>query len=130
IAGELGGRTRGLSAVSTIFDPPFEERAPEPEPAPKPAPLNQESAIARPGSPAAAPPTRPARQILSVSELTANLRETLEMSFPEVWVEGELSNARVWQTGHLYFTLKDGSAQIKGIMFRSALRYLKFKPED
>jgi exodeoxyribonuclease VII large subunit len=72
----------------------------------------------------------PARKILSVSELTANLREVLETAFPEIWVEGELSNARVWQTGHLYFTLKDRSAQIKGVMFRSALRYLKFKPED
>jgi exodeoxyribonuclease VII large subunit len=36
----------------------------------------------------------------------------------------------VWTTGHLYFTLKDSAAQIKGVMFRSALRYLKFKPED
>jgi exodeoxyribonuclease VII large subunit len=103
--------------VSTPFDLPFEE--PEPEPAPAPV-------EAKP----AAPLARPARQILTVSELTANLRETLEMTFPEIWVEGELSNARVWQTGHLYFTLKDGSAQLKGIMFRSALRYLKFKPED
>ena len=67
---------------------------------------------------------------MSVSELTANLRELLETTFPEIWVEGELSNAKVWTTGHLYFTLKDGSAQIKGVMFRSALRYLKFKPED
>ena len=46
--------------------------------------------------------------MLSVSELTANLREMLEDAFPEVWVEGELSNAKVWTTGHLYFTLKDG----------------------
>jgi exodeoxyribonuclease VII large subunit len=101
--------------VSTLFDLPFEEPEPEPEPA------------------AAAPPPSaqpPRRQILSVSELTANLREVLETTFPEVWVEGELSNAKVWQTGHLYFTLKDGTAQIKGVMFRSALRYLKFKPED
>ncbi|HWF84653.1 MAG TPA: exodeoxyribonuclease VII large subunit, partial [Vicinamibacterales bacterium] len=43
---------------------------------------------------------------------------------------GELSNCRVWNTGHLYFTLKDGSAQIRGVIFRSALRYLKFKPAD
>ena len=37
---------------------------------------------------------------------------------------------RVWNTGHLYFTLKDGASQIKAVMFRSAVRYLKFKPED
>jgi len=47
-----------------------------------------------------------------------------------VWVEGELSNCRLWNTGHLYFTLKDSSAQIRGVIFRSALRYLKFKPAD
>jgi exodeoxyribonuclease VII large subunit len=48
----------------------------------------------------------------------------------EVWVEGELSNCRVWNTGHLYFTLKDESTQLRGFMFRSALRSLKFKPTD
>ena len=47
-----------------------------------------------------------------------------------MWVEGELSNCRLWNTGHLYFTLKDAGAQIKAVMFRSACRYLKFKPED
>ena len=47
-----------------------------------------------------------------------------------MWVEGEISNARVWNTGHMYFTLKDGASQIKAVMFRSAVRYLKFKPED
>jgi exodeoxyribonuclease VII large subunit len=107
--------------VSTLFDLPFEEPEPEPEPE-KPV---RQAADGRDS--ARAPRTR---QILSVSELTANLREVLETTFPEIWVEGELSNAKVWQTGHLYFTLKDGSSQIKGVMFRSALRYLKFKPED
>jgi exodeoxyribonuclease VII large subunit len=92
--------------VRTLFDLPFEE--PEPEDATPPPP----------------------RRVLTVSELTGSLRELLETAFPDVWVEGELSNAKVWTTGHLYFTLKDGSAQIKGVMFRSALRALKFKPED
>jgi exodeoxyribonuclease VII large subunit len=97
--------------VSTLFDLPFEEPEPEPEsPGPAPAPV---------------------RRVLTVSELTGALRELLETTFPEVWVEGELSNAKVWNTtGHLYFTLKDAGAQIKGVMFRSTLRYLKFKPED
>ncbi len=105
--------------MSGLFDLPFEE--PEPEPAPEPRPA--------PAAPAP-PPARPARRVLTVSELTGSIREILETTFPEIWVEGELSNARVWTTGHLYFTLKDGGAQIKGVMFRSALRYLKFKPED
>jgi exodeoxyribonuclease VII large subunit len=68
--------------------------------------------------------------VLSVTELTARVRDRLESEFFEVWVEGELSNCKVWSTGHLYFTLKDGGAQIRGIVFRSALRLLKFKPAD
>jgi len=45
-------------------------------------------------------------------------------------VAGELSNCKVWNTGHLYFTLKDRNAQIRGVMFRSALRRLRFTPKD
>jgi exodeoxyribonuclease VII large subunit len=70
------------------------------------------------------------RSVLSVTELTVRVRDLLESAFAEVWVEGELSNCRLWNTGHLYFTLKDGSAQIRGVIFRTALRYLKFKPAD
>lgn len=75
-------------------------------------------------------PKTPARTILTVSELNATIRDLLENELQNVWVEGEISNARVWNTGHMYFTLKDGSSQIKAVMFRSAVRYLKFKPED
>jgi exodeoxyribonuclease VII large subunit len=70
------------------------------------------------------------RPVLTVSELNATIRDLLENAMTNVWVEGEISNARVWNTGHMYFTLKDGSSQIKAVMFRSAVRYLKFKPED
>lgn len=75
-------------------------------------------------------PTKRERRVFSVSELTAAIRGVLETGFGEIWVEGELSNCRTWNTGHVYFTLKDGDAQIKAVMFRSAVRYLKFKPED
>jgi len=68
--------------------------------------------------------------VLTVSELSAAIRNALETGFQNVWVEGEISNARLWSSGHLFFTLKDGTSQIKGVIFRSALRYLKFKPED
>ena len=76
------------------------------------------------------PPAAPVRRVVSVSELTAALRDLVESRFAEVWVEGELSGARVWNTGHLYFTLKDAHAQVKGVMFRSALQRLRFKPGD
>ena len=68
--------------------------------------------------------------MLTVSELTTAIRTLLEHTFGEVWVEGELSNCRLWNTGHLYFTLKDAAAQLKGVMFRSVVRRLKFRPED
>ena len=80
-----------------------------------------------------APPTNPQsqrRQVFTVAELTAQIRLRLESTYPVVWVEGELSDSRRWKTGHLYFTLKDGKAQIRGVMFRSSLRNLRFKPED
>jgi exodeoxyribonuclease VII large subunit len=70
------------------------------------------------------------RRVLSVTELTIRIRDLLEGEFFEIWVEGELSNCKIWNTGHLYFTLKDQSSQLRGFMFRSALRYLKFKPTD
>ena len=81
-------------------------------------------------APKPAPPAAPARTILTVSELNATIRDILENQLHTVWVEGEISNARVWNTGHMYFTLKDGASQIKAVMFRSAVRYLKFKAED
>ena len=70
------------------------------------------------------------RRVFSVTELTVGIRDLLETEFFEVWVEGELSNCRVWNTGHVYFTLKDSGAQVRGVIFRSALRYLKFKLSD
>src|SRR3954449_5659146 len=77
-----------------------------------------------------APPAPPQRRVVTVSELTNAIRDLLETGFGDIWVEGEISNCRLWNTGHLYFTLKDVGAQIKAVMFRSAVRYLKFKPED
>ena len=76
------------------------------------------------------PKLAPTRTIFSVGELNAKIRDLLENELMNVWVEGEISNARVWNTGHMYFTLKDSGSQIKAVMFRSALRYLKFKAED
>ena len=70
------------------------------------------------------------REIVSVSELTNRIRAVLESTHGEVWVEGEIANSRLWKTGHLYFTLRDEHAQLKAVMFRSAVRSLRFTPED
>jgi exodeoxyribonuclease VII large subunit len=64
--------------------------------------------------------------ILTITQLTARIKNLLEGSFSEVWVEGELSNLSIPQSGHAYFTLKDGQAQVRAVMFRSSLRFLKF----
>jgi exodeoxyribonuclease VII large subunit len=77
-----------------------------------------------------AEPVRSPRRVYSVTELTCEVRALIEERFFEVWVEGELSNCKAWTSGHLFFTLKDRTAQIKAVMYRSALRYLRFKPED
>jgi exodeoxyribonuclease VII large subunit len=78
----------------------------------------------------ASPPRAPSRKVVTVSALTTQIRTVLESTYDEVWVEGELSNTRLWKTGHLYFSLRDDQAQLKAVMFRSAVRYLRFKPED
>ena len=76
------------------------------------------------------PGRRPGRRVVTVSELTGRIRTVLESAHASVWVEGEIANCRRWKTGHLYFTLRDENAQIRGVMFRSAARYLRFAPED
>ena len=65
-----------------------------------------------------------------MAELSLELRNLLEREFPDVWVTGEVSNLRAAGSGHLYFTLKDESAQLRAVCFRSQARYLKFKPQD
>jgi len=111
--------------LNSLFDLPFDE----PDPPPTTAPAVTES-TATPTTAAQTPEVSSARRILTVSELTGQIRTLLEGHYLEVWVEGELSNSRVWNTGHMYFTLKDGNSQLKGVMFRSAVRALRFEPRD
>lgn len=68
--------------------------------------------------------------ILTVTEVTRDIKELLEDMFASVWIEGEISNWRVVQSGHAYFTLKDAHTQLRTVMFRSALRQLPFEPES
>jgi exodeoxyribonuclease VII large subunit len=72
----------------------------------------------------------PERRIWKVRELVAAVRTHVERQYTDAWVEGEISNFRAPDSGHLYFTLKDGNAQIKVVMFRSAARLLRFRPAD
>lgn len=70
------------------------------------------------------------RPIYTVTELTLKIKDILEEQFPFIWVEGEISNLKVPQSGHYYFTLKDESSQIRAILFRNQKKLLPFEPED
>jgi exodeoxyribonuclease VII large subunit len=76
------------------------------------------------------PATAPTRQVFSVSQLNAQVRSYLELEFPRVWVEGELSRIKPHSSGHLYFSLKDDGAAIDCAMFRNQNRLLRFKPTE
>ncbi|MBL7170504.1 MAG: exodeoxyribonuclease VII large subunit [Candidatus Omnitrophica bacterium] len=70
------------------------------------------------------------RKIFSVSEITTQLKDLIEGTFPPLWVEGEVSNLREPSSGHIYFTLKDEKSQLRAVMFRFRRGGLKFKLDD
>ncbi len=71
-----------------------------------------------------------APKIWTVSELTRQIRGTLEQTFGTVWVEGEISNFKRADSGHCYFTIKDAGAQLTAVMFRGEAADLTFAPSD
>jgi exodeoxyribonuclease VII large subunit len=73
------------------------------------------------------PPERP---VWTVRALVSAVRSHLEREYSDCWVEGEISNLRIPDSGHLYFTLKEEAAQIRVVMFRSAAKLLRFRPEN
>ena len=70
------------------------------------------------------------RKVLTVTELTTDIKALLEETYPFIWITGEISNLRSPASGHFYFTLKDSDAQILAVMFKVQNRALKFIPED
>ena len=68
--------------------------------------------------------------VYSVASLTGEIHRMLSRSFDGIKVAGEISGWKVWTSGHAYFTLKDQQAQIRCVLFRNNLRYLRFKPQD
>jgi exodeoxyribonuclease VII large subunit len=87
------------------FDDPDEPTAPEPE-----------------------PPRGPA--VYTVSRITGEIRDLMGEAWPDLYVEGEISNLKVSTAGHAYFTLKDPQAQLRAVLFKSAARAVKFRLED
>ena len=75
-------------------------------------------------------PGASARAPISVRDLTATIRELLEENLDEVWVAGEISNLRAPGSGHLYFTLKDATATLQAVMFRTEAAKIGFALQD
>lgn len=69
-------------------------------------------------------------QVFSVTQITSYIKEILEGAFRTITVEGEISNCKPSTAGHIYFTLKDNSSQLRAVMFKSAAYSLKFRPKD
>jgi exodeoxyribonuclease VII large subunit len=70
------------------------------------------------------------RDIQSVSQVVHAVKVQLETRFRDIWVKGEISNFKPASSGHYYFTLKDSSAQLRAVFFRTQNRLLKFAPRD
>ncbi len=106
---------------------------PTPEPiADRPGQFGLLFAESEPEAPSAEdqPPAPAERKLWSVAELVSTLRGRVERDYADVWVEGEISNCRPALSGHLYFTLKDGDAQLLVVVFRRQAALLRFRPED
>ena len=79
---------------------------------------------------AARPTDTNASAVISVSQLNRSVRDHLERRFPLMWIAGEISNFRRYDSGHCYFTLKDADAQVRCVMFRTRAQHLDWEPQD
>ena len=71
-----------------------------------------------------------ADRVFGVSELTREIKRTLEGSFDPLWLRGELTDVVLHRSGHLYFSLKDTDAKLRGVMWRTRVQRLDFRPEN
>ena len=76
------------------------------------------------------PVTGLAHKILTVSELNSSTKQFLEQNIPLLWVKGEISNLKCYQSGHWYFSLKDAEAQVRCVLFSHKNRYFDWQPKD
>ena len=78
------------------------------------------------------PPQAPAprRKFLTVTEFTTLLRGIFEDQFSDILIAGEISGTKTPPSGHIYFTLKDPNAELSCVVYKSSLRFLRFKPKD
>jgi exodeoxyribonuclease VII large subunit len=69
-------------------------------------------------------------KMLTVSELNRNTKQFLEQNTPLLWVHGEISNLKCYQSGHWYFSLKDANAQVRCVLFGHKNQYIDWQPKD
>ncbi|MBL8384780.1 MAG: exodeoxyribonuclease VII large subunit, partial [Burkholderiales bacterium] len=86
--------------------------------------------LSRPDDFDAAAGPAPAERVLAVSEFARSVRGLVERGFPAVLVRGEISNFTRAPSGHLYFALKDASAQVRCVMWRGRAALLQWRPGD
>jgi exodeoxyribonuclease VII large subunit len=110
-----GKRAAKAPAEPTLFDAPTEAEVKPRKGAVAPAVKNEPAVEGK---------------IWSVAGLVQSVRGLVERSYGQVWVEGEISNWRPAASGHCYFTLKDGEAQLSAVMFRRQASLLRFRPKD
>ncbi|GHT64731.1 exodeoxyribonuclease 7 large subunit [Endomicrobiia bacterium] len=70
------------------------------------------------------------RLVYTVTQISNEIKLILEDSYPAVWIQGEISNFKLYNSGHMYFNVKDSNAQIKAVMFKNVNIDLKFAPQD
>lgn len=72
----------------------------------------------------------PERRVFTVSELNFAIAGLLGSEFENIWVSGEISGVKLQPSGHYYFTLKERESQIRCVLFKGTLRFMRFKPQD
>ena len=123
-AADDAGQMNLLFSSAPQTEQPARSRVNEPR-------VNEEES-APPTLKAEAPRAAAAREwkIWTVRALVGDVRQSLEVAYDEVWVQGEVSNCRPAPSGHLYFTLKDGDAQLAVVMFRRQAQLMRFAVRD
>ena len=110
----------------TTLEPPRKVESAVPAPAP---PSARSRRVAEENQ-AAVAPALPERRVWTIRDLVSGVRRQLEREYDDIWVEGEISNCRPAASGHIYFTLKDGDAQLAVVLFRMQAQLLRFRPQD
>ena len=115
------------SLLQTGLFATFPETTPPPAP-PNPVLSTVSSSAEKSAFLTSAIPTE--RRIWTVRSLVTDIRQHVETTYTDLWVEGEISNCRPAPSGHIYFTLKDGEAQLPVVLFRRQAQLLRFRPAD